>query len=450
MKKKLLISLSSFGLVAGFWACGDGSVEPLNEETDGYVKAMLETQSIDFASQVADAKKNCAADVTCENEMAKAQGSAILIESSAAPTPESSDGIPQPASSSSSRDFFNNFSSRGPIGQQSSSSVAPVVVESSSSEVVVPAGQFGTCFAGLSTAPKTSAELGESVTWTFKPNTAVIKTNELLKIMINWSFPNGTPDSYAGTQGKTTGQTSYSVSGTKTAVASVTSGGATQEITCSPLRVNGQKIEGCECLSTNIQPDVSKGESATWKASGCTSKANIIGYTWKGATADATGLVATAPVTAKGDEVKGVSFTVENDDSTSVTIQCEDAKAIDMRVPDYELTFEGSQIPQTGIAVKNEGCVVVSGTWTAQGYNPKLSVICQVDCEDMDGKYCYQTTDAVSISVGSGTAVTGQYSASASALLTNSLSGTIDGKSVCVNFSGMVKGGEATCKLSTN
>ena len=303
MKKKLLIGLSSFGLVAGFWACGDGSVEPLNEETDGYVKAMLETQSIDFASQVADAKKNCAADVICENEMAKAQGSAIQIESSAAPTPESSDGNPQPVSSSSSRDFFNNFSSRGPIGQQSSSSVAPVVVESSSSEVNVPAGQFGTCFAGLSTAPKTSAELGESVTWTFKPNTAVIKTNELLKIMINWSFPNGTPDSYAGTQGKTTGLTSYSVSGTKTAVASVTSGGATQEVSCSPLRVNGQKIEGCKCMPTNIQPDVSKGESATWTASGCTSKANIIGYTWKGATADATGLVATAPVAAKDDEV---------------------------------------------------------------------------------------------------------------------------------------------------
>ncbi|MBQ3721400.1 MAG: hypothetical protein II850_10540 [Fibrobacter sp.] len=342
MKKKLLISLSSFGLVAGFWACGDGSVEPLNEETDGYVKAMLETQSIDFASQVADAKKNCAADVICENEMAKAQGSAIQIESSAAPTPESSDGNPQPVSSSSSRDFFNNFSSRGPIGQQSSSSVAPVVVESSSSEVNVPAGQFGTCFAGLSTAPKTSAELGESVTWTFKPNTAVIKTNELLKIMINWSFPNGTPDSYAGTQGKTTGLTSYSVSGTKTAVASVTSGGATQEVSCSPLRVNGQKIEGCKCLPTNIEPDVSKGESATWTASGCTSKANITGYKWNGATADATGLVATAPVTAKGDEVKGVSFTVENDDSTAVTITCADAVAMDATKPDYEFKDQGN------------------------------------------------------------------------------------------------------------
>lgn len=328
--------------MAGFWACGDGSVEPLNEETDGYVKAMLETQSIDFASQVADAKKNCAADVICENEMAKAQGSAIQIESSAAPVPESSDGNPQPASSSSSRDFFNNLSSMGPIGQQSSSSVAPVVVESSSSEVVVPAGQFGTCFAGTAAAPKTSAELGESVTWTFKPNTDVLKPADIMAMTINWSFPNGTPDSYAGTQGKSTGLTSYSVSGTKTTVASVKAGGATQEITCSPLSVNGQKIENCKCVPTNIQPDVSKGEMATWTASGCTSTANITGYTWTGATADASGLVATAPVAAKGDVVSGVSFTVENDDNTKVTIKCDDAVAMDATKPDYEFKDQGN------------------------------------------------------------------------------------------------------------
>jgi hypothetical protein len=168
-----------------------------------------------------------------------------------------------------------------------------------------------------------------------------------LAIKINWSFPNGTPDSYAGTQAKTTGQTSYSVSGTKTAVASVTAGGATQDVTCSPLKVNGQKIEGCKCMPTNIQPDVSKGELATWTASGCTSKANITGYTWKGATADATGLVATAPVAAKDDEVKGVSFTVENDDSTAVTIQCDDAKAIDATKPDFliEAANTGIEVP---------------------------------------------------------------------------------------------------------
>ena len=82
MKKKLLIGLSSVGLAAGFWACGDGTVEPMNEATDGYVKAMLETESIDFASQITDAKKSCSEDPACENEMARANGAAVQIESS--------------------------------------------------------------------------------------------------------------------------------------------------------------------------------------------------------------------------------------------------------------------------------------------------------------------------------------------------------------------------------
>ena len=447
MKKKLLISLSSFGLVAGFWACGDGTVEPLNEETDGYVRAMLETQSIDFASQVADAKKNCAADVICENEMAKAQGSAIVIESSAAPTPESSDGNPQPVSSSSSRDFFNNFSSRGPIGQQSSSSVAPVVVESSSSEVVVPAGQFGTCFAGSSNAPKTSAELGETVTWT-----AVIKTNELLAITINWSFPNGTPDSYAGTQAKTTGQTSYSVSGTKTAVASVTAGGATQDVTCSPLKVNGQKIEGCKCMPTNIEPDVSKGESATWTASGCTSKANITGYTWKGATADATGLVATAPVTAKGDEVKGVSFTVENDDSTAVTIQCDDAKAIDATLPDYLFEIAGDQIKNQSFDVIDGGCMSIRGNWTNSGYSPNVQILCDGRSANQDVgmtftmTYKSKTIASYTTGAGQGWGFSNQGGA-----IGQISQGEVSFDNICVTFTGAAKNasGEETvsCKI---
>lgn len=433
MKKKLLISLSSFGLVAGFWACGDGSVEPLNEETDGYVKAMLETQSIDFASQVADAKKNCAADVTCENEMAKAQGSAIQIESSAAPTPESSDGIPQSASSSSSRDFFNNFSSRGPIGQQSSSSVAPVVVESSSSEVKVPAGQYGTC------APsKATAELNEEVTWTFTFNTqgSGLQPTDIMNASFAWAMPDGTPESATGQK---SAKTKYAVSGPKTTTVSVTAGGATQEVSCSPLNVNGAPITGCKCMPTNIQPDVSQGESATWTASGCTTTANITGYTWKGATADASGLVATAPVTAKGDIVTGVSFTVANDDNTKVTVACEDAKAIDITSPDYLLEVTGGQISQDKIEVLNEGCITVKGTWDNQYYTPTITVVCDASGSNVSLKITY----------GSATPVTGTGAYGVNNItmpLGKAQAGAIEYNNVCITLSGAES---AKCGLGT-
>lgn len=329
MKKKLLISLSSFGLVAGFWACGDGSVEPLNEETDGYVRAMLETQSIDFASQVADVKKQCSEDIACMNEMAKANDGAIMIESSAAPEPESSSD-PPPQVSSSSR--FNPFSSMGPIGQLSSSSSAPIPVQTSSSSEALPPGTLGTC------APATATvELNSPVTWNFEWAEPKPAANVMLSATFTWAFEGGSP----AVGEKRSASTSYATSGTKTASVTVNAGGATQTATCS-VNVNGAPITGCSCLPTNIQPDVAAGESATWTASGCKTTANITGYTWTGATADASGLVATAPVAAKGDVVSGVSFTVSNDDNTKVTIKCDDAVAMDATKPDYEFKDQGN------------------------------------------------------------------------------------------------------------
>jgi hypothetical protein len=329
MKKKLLISLSSIGLAAGFWACGSGSVEPLNEDTDGYVRAMLETQSIDFASQVADAKKQCSEDIACMNEMAKANDGAIMIESSATPEPESSSD-PPPQVSSSSR--FNPFSSMGPIGQLSSSSSAPIPVQPSSSSEALPPGTLGTCAPAAATA-----ELNSTVTWNFEWAEPKPAANVMLSATFAWAFEGGSP----AVGEKRSASTSYATSGTKTASVTVNAGGATQTATCT-VNVNGAPITGCTCLPTNIQPDVAAGESATWTASGCKTSANITGYTWTGATADATGLVATAPVAAKGDVVSGVSFTVSNDDNTKVTIKCDDAVAMDATKPDYEFKDQGN------------------------------------------------------------------------------------------------------------
>ncbi len=227
---------------------------------------------------------------------------------------------------SSSSDTSESSSSEA---KSSSSSVTP---QSSSSKDVEPAetsssiglskGLYGTC------APnKATVELNEEVTWTFTFNTGSgLRPEDILFAGFVWAMPAGTPESATGSNST---RAAYAVSGPKIAAVSVTAGEATQEIECSPVSVSGAPITGCKCLPTNIQPDVSKGESAMWTANGCTSHANIIGYTWKGATADATGLVATAPVAAKGDVVVSVSFTVANDDNTSVTILCEDAIAVD-------------------------------------------------------------------------------------------------------------------------
>lgn len=426
MKKKLLISLSSFGLVAGFWACGDGSVEPLNEETDGYVKAMLETQSIDFASQVADVKKQCSEDIACMNEMAKANDGAIMIESSATPEPESSSD-PAPQVSSSSR--FNPFSSMGPIGQLSSSSSAPIPVQTSSSSEALPPGTLGTC------APATATvELNSPVTWNFEWAEPKPAANVMLSATFTWAFEGGSP----AVGEKRSASTSYATSGTKTASVTVNAGGTTQTATCS-VNVNGAPITGCSCLPTNIQPDVAAGESATWTASGCKTTANITGYTWTGATADASGLVATAPVTAKGDVVTGVSFTVANDDNTKVTVACEDAKAIDITSPDYLLEVTGGQISQDKIEVLNEGCITVKGTWDNQYYTPTITVVCDASGSNVSLKITY----------GSATPVTGTGAYGVNNItmpLGKAQAGAIEYNNVCITLSGAES---AKCGLGT-
>jgi hypothetical protein len=437
MKKKLLIGLSSVGLAAGFWACGDGTVEPLNEATDGYVKAMLETQSIDFASQVADAKKQCSEDIVCMNEMAKANNGVIQIESSETIIESSSSG-PATQMTSSSRDIFGGRSSMGPIGQQSSSSVAPITTPSSSSAAPVAAGVFGTC------APKTgTVELNSKATWEFTwSQNSGLKMTDINNATYTWTFAGGTPAT--GTGRSTT--TTYAASGEKATALSVTAGGVTQDFTCTPINVNGSPITGCECVGTNLKPDVAAGEAATWTIANCkTGTGFTLSYTWTGATAaDATGLTATAPVAAKNDVVTGVSVLVENDDNTKVPITCDPATAVDSRIPDYELKFEGSNIPSNTVnqevPFNKEACIQVAFEWQNSWTPENISVLCDVQAANGSPGL---TLDLVYN--GKTTSYTGSYNISNSGVKLGAVKqGTNTFKDICVTVTG-TEGGTAKC-----
>ena len=331
MNKKLLIGLSSIGIAAGFWACGDGAIDPMNEETDVFVDAMLTT--LDFASQTEKAMTQCNDDPKCLDAMTKAAHGVVQLSSDSYETLPSSDGQAQPQSSSSYT-FFNN-SSMGPFGPVSSSSSEPPPIFVSSSSEALPAGTFGTCAPSSATS-----ELNAAATWTFTWDTkgSGVGTTELLAATFTWTF-GGEGASKTTDTGNKSSTLSYSKSGTKTASVEIsTTQHGKQTIECKPsLRVNGEPITGCECAATNKSPDVFLGESAAWKISGCTSKANIIKYTWANATADETGLAATAPVAKKGDVVSGVTVTVENDDSSAVIINCPAVTAINSDIPDFKI-----------------------------------------------------------------------------------------------------------------
>ena len=330
MKKKLLIGLSAIGVAAGFWACGSGTVEPMNADDD-FIRAMLNADEggLQLSTQIEKAKNQCTEDLECYNEMIKANGRELESSSSETPVSSSTPLSSVKASSSS----FMPFSSIGPIGPgNSSSSSTPPVQSSSSSDT--PLTGLGDC------APATeTVELNTPTTWKFTRGPGLDIT-AISTVQFDWTFEDGTPTTSSVARSLTSGQVSYSKSGKKTATVKVSLATGSETITCSKtLQVNGIPITGCKCSGDNLQPDIAKGESASWILSGCTSTgANIISYTWTGATADATGQAATAAVATKGEEVKGVSVAVANDDNTVVTVTCPDAKAINSDIPDFSIS----------------------------------------------------------------------------------------------------------------
>ena len=366
MNKKLLIALSSIGVAAGFWACGSGSIEPM-DDADGYVKAMLETGALDF--NVTEAMDSCVADFACKGKMDNAEYQPV--SSSAPPVVESSSD--QAPKSSSSR--FNPFSSIGPIGGESSSSSAIGPGPESSSGPSVKPGDLGTCAAAPS-----PAELNSKVTWTFTWVSGTPSTQKM-GAKYAWTFEGGTP---ATAEGQRETATTYATSGDKVAKLTVTTGdgATTQDLTCS-VHVNGAPITGCSCVGTNTSPDVAKGQSATWSVTGCTTTANLTGYVWTVATADASGESASAPVAAKGDVVTGVTVTAMNDDESQVTVKCEDATAIDSRIPDYILdgTTKSVTVP-AGTVTVNANYAKTDIVWDGNISGMKCNFYCSTQSND--------------------------------------------------------------------
>ena len=376
MNKKLLIGLSSMALVAGFWACGEGSVEVIEEQSDDeMIRALLATDNMKFgASDIKKAKDACMNDFECFNEMTKAQGAAI-VESSSEEALSSATPVSSTVASSSSDGGFK-FSSIGPIGDLSSSSEIAPPPQSSSSEDK-PLTGLGDCGPSSETV-----ELNTPTTWKFTMGPSFGGISAITSAQFEWTFEGegATPATSTVARSVTSGQVTYSKSGKKTATVKVSLGSTGSEtIQCSKtLQVNGIPITGCKCLPDNVEPDVANGENASWVLTGCTSTgANIISYTWTGATADATGLNASAPVTAKGDEVKNVSVAIANDDNTVVTATCPDAKAIDSRIPDYEIKAQqatgkislpaGKSQVHLNVSVGGQNCVVFCETqWTQE------------------------------------------------------------------------------------
>lgn len=426
MNKKLLIGLSSIGIAAGFWACGEGSIEPMDEGTDVYVDAMLGT--LDFNTQVDDAMKKCNEDIVCMNEMAKAAHSAIELSSESVDPLSSDGGASMPVTSSSSESFFK-FSSIGDVGMLSSSSDAGPVVVSSSSEQIIITG-IGRCYPISETI-----EQNGTAQWKVEWNSSY-SIRDVAAASYSWTFGmDATPDNVNAASPKV----SYSKSGAKSASVDVTIGGNKGHLDCDKtVNVNGAPITGCMCTTPATSVDFTESPDVVWTVSGCKAQGQTtFFYSWEGGEAGAaTTFTKTFAAAQNGYAPK---LKVSHADNTIIDVTCPAVKTT--AGPEYLFEIEGDQLNTTAKAIKNEGCMVVRGEWTNSGYQPTFSVLCDGKADDQNVGMTFTMTYAGK-SVATATGTWGFSNAGAKIGQINV--GKFNYEGICVTFTGA---STVTCKV---
>ena len=329
MNKKIYAGMMAFGVAASFWACGSGEIiKP--EDNDKVAVALAVQDSVDVVN-LGTLKAQCP---ECDKATPSSSSRTIIAK-------QSSSSRTNPKSSSSQLVINSATSSSTPpvIENSSSSQYGPTPIYSSSSSLTVSpgTGDPGTC------APeKPTVESGEKVNWVFT-NGKDLPGNLMMNSDFTWTTSDGDPASatIGGYKGRNHSVT-YATTGKHNASVSilVKTTGATYNVPCTPVQVNGAPITGCKCTAADKKPDVSVG--GAWTVTGCSSVgANITTYQWLGATGEGTS--ATQEFTKK-NQLAAPVVNVGNDDNTVVAVQCDTVISVDANDPDYILDKQDTKI----------------------------------------------------------------------------------------------------------
>ena len=255
--------------------------------------------------------------------------------------------------------------------KSSSSKKTANVENSSASGTVQPVTGLGSCAPAMTPISK-----GESVVWVFKPN-GMANTLDFIqgKGSLVWSLnPTGIEAGESASELQSAPIT-YSAAGDYKASVVATLGLVSEEIKCSPLRVNGEPITGCECnlnSASEIVDIAGASTVATWNVHGCSSATEIIDYTWVGATG--TGETATATISQKGQEI-APTVRIRSLES-EIEVACPAPKVVDSDNPEYLFLIDGGSVPNEELEIKNGGCMSIRGTWNSSWYTPELQILC--------------------------------------------------------------------------
>ena len=360
MNKKLFVGISMVTAVsAGFWACGEGTINEMTE-MDNVISMQYPLDPATGAASPEiktlrdNAKNTCKEDMGCYTQyQGYLEGTEPVDVPESSSSEENQGPITNPTMSSSSRGDFNI------VTKPSSSSMQiidnPDPTSSADVEITVPVTGLGSC------APaSTPISKGGKVKWKFTANTAnaTYRPADFAKAQFAWTFEGGTP---ATGTGATTGDIVYSASGAVGASLTVTMGdGASETIQCATkLQVNGDPITGCKCAPVGVTGSVNYLETpdVNWAVSGCTSAADITSYTWDGVEgADTFTKTFDAAVASYAPKLK-----VGNNDNTVVDVTCDAVKVT-----------EGAEY--TIKSANDEGKITLTAAGT---YNVVIGFACQ-------------------------------------------------------------------------
>ena len=264
----------------------------------------------------------------------------------------------------------------------------PPITNSSASTAVVTG--LGSCRPSKSPINK-----GESTTWSFTPNPAIVADYGAIafaQATYTWDF--GDLSEEGSGISTTSGKVTYASSGKFGASVTVsvmnrsTQLFVTEMISCAPLQVNGDPIVGCKCTTDEAVVDFTATPTVTWTVSGCTSNSSIVSYEWNGVA----GTTAFTQTFTSAANAYAPTLRVANDDNTIADVTCDAVKVTDG--PEYEINQHGNA---------SDGIDLPAGISKVHLNLPKDDYFfeCMV--------YCQSNSGEISISVDGKTARSGYF-----------------------------------------
>ena len=395
-------------------ACGDESVINSNdvkqvseddesESDDSDTPVSSEKQSSKSSSSSAKSSEKYSStkeDAAAENDIVeseddlprcsiKREGMEVYVkEEKNLYTCEEGEWIPEnkTVKSSSSSKKYSSSSNKNPfdIVDGTSSSAIYIDVDFSSSSKVNPVVVTGL---GSCAPVNTSIEKGSSTKWKFSYNLdAGFSAIDFAKATYVWNFGAGAIPATDDTP-STSALVTYANSGVVTASVTVTIGGASETIQCSPLQVNGDPITGCKCTTEANSVDFTATPDVTWSVTGCTSASSPLTYNWNGADGGATFTNSFTAATAS----YAPTLKVGNADNTVIDVPCSAVKVTE----GVEYVIKASN--EYGEVKLPSGSSVV--VYEYEGYN-NGSIYCKVDRADSPSGYLNGSVNDVTIKGG--------------------------------------------------